>query len=369
MAKNDLDVAIIGAGLNGLALAIALRMFGIEAKVYEKVEQPRLEATSIMMWPEGMQVLAALTGVEQVKRIGNQADWLTIVTERFAPLQKVSMQTADTQVNAPLGLFHRADVHQLLLDCYGADNVISGRDCSVKDDTILLNNEPLQADVIVGADGVFSQVRKFVAPQTSIRAPGVYSCRGVVDFACDEIANDQCYVFAGPKSRVVTYTYDRQRQSKFWFAACPLPQHEVLDKARILQEFSSYAPCLLEMIAQTPESQIVASPLVDTAPFESWSRDNAVLVGDACCAVLPTVGIGFSLGIENAFILAQCLASNFNDVDSALRRYQLRAQHRSHELQRITSRLSELSYHEIFDAQEVLEVFQQFATVKSRSPF
>ena len=123
------------------------------------------------------------------------------------------------------------------------------------------------------------------------------------------------------------------------------------------------------MIKQTPEEQILPSSLVDIAPFEQWSRDNAVLLGDACCAVLPTMGIGFSLGIENAFILAQSLASNFFNIPQAFERYQHRAQQRSHDLQNITHRLSKLTYTEAFDPAEVAQLYQQFTEVNSHSPF
>ena len=67
MNKASLKVAIVGAGLNGLALALSLRSFGIEATIYEKSDKLRIDGTGIIMWPEGMQVLAALTDAEKIK--------------------------------------------------------------------------------------------------------------------------------------------------------------------------------------------------------------------------------------------------------------------------------------------------------------
>ena len=369
MDKKSLNVAIVGAGLNGLALALSLRMFGIEASVYEKSDKPRIDGTGIIMWPEGMQVLAALTDAAKVKRIGNTVDLLTTATFNAEVLNQLSMQQVNGKVNADVGLFHRRDLYQLLLDTYGEENIITGQHCTVEDDTILVNGEPLVADVIVGVDGVFSQVRKFVAPNVTLRQPGVYCCRGMVDYHSPSLSDEECYVFAGMQSRIVTYTYNRETQGKYWFAACKMESGEALDKQKILEQFSHYSPYLLEMIAQTPDEQIIPSPLVDIAPFEQWSRENAVLLGDACCAVLPTMGIGFSLGIENAFILAQSLASNFFDIPKAFERYQHRAQKRSHDLQNITHRLSELTYTEAFNPEEVAELYQRFTQVNSQSPF
>lgn len=369
MDKKDLKIAIVGAGLNGLALALSLRMFGIEATVYEKSDKPRAAGTGIIMWPEGMQILAALTDAEKVKATGNSVDLITTLTATAEMINQLSIQATDGNVNAPIGLFHRRDLYQLLLDAYGKDNILTGQHCSVENEVILINGEPLIADVIVGADGLFSQVRQFVAPEVSIRQPGVYCCRGTVDFNAPEISDDECYVFAGMQSRIVTYTYDRENHSKYWFAACPVTEGETLNKARILEKFAHYSPFLLEMIKNTPESQIMPSPLADIAPFSQWSKGNAVLLGDACCSVLPTMGIGFSLGIENAYILAQSLAANFNDIPNALQRYQHRAQQRSHDLQNITHRLSQLTYIEPFNPVEVQSLYQQFTTVNSRSVF
>ncbi|NOH73116.1 FAD-dependent monooxygenase [Vibrio pectenicida] len=369
MDKKSLNVAIVGAGLNGLALALSLRMFGIEATVYEKSNKPRIDGTGIIMWPEGMQVLAALTDAAKVKAIGNTVDFITTATFNSDILNQLSMRQTGSKVNADVGLFHRRDLYQLLLDAYGADNIITGQHCTVESDTILINGKPLVADVLVGVDGVFSQVRTYVAPDVTLRQPNVYCCRGMVDYHNPALSDDECYVFAGMQSRIVTYTYNRETQGKYWFAACKVESGETLDKQKILDQFAHYSPYLLEMIKQTPEEQILPSSLVDIAPFEQWSRDNVVLLGDACCAVLPTMGIGFSLGIENAFILAQSLASNFFDIPQALARYQHRAQQRSHDLQNITHRLSELTYTEAFNPAKVAQLYQQFTEVNSRSPF
>ena len=210
MEKKDLNVAIVGAGLNGLALALSLRMFGIEATVYEKADKPRADGTGIIMWPEGMQILAALTDANKVKSAGNSVDLISTLTATSEPINQLSMQATDDNVNAPIGLFHRSDLYQLLLDAYGDDTIRTGQYCSVENETVLINGEPLIADVIVGADGLFSKVRQFVAPAVNIRQPGVYCCRGTVDFDCPELSDDECYVFAGMQSRIVTYTYDRK---------------------------------------------------------------------------------------------------------------------------------------------------------------
>ncbi|QUM83660.1 FAD-dependent monooxygenase [Moritella sp. 28] len=369
MDKTDLKVAIVGAGLNGLALALSLRTFGIEASIYEKADKPRVDGTGIIMWPEGMQILAALTDAEKVKAAGNNVDLVTTLTATSEMINQLSVQAIDSNVNAPIGLFHRRDLYQLLLDAYGEDNIQTGQHCSVENEVILINGKPLIADVIVGADGLFSNVRQFVAPEVNIRQPGVYCCRGIVDFNTPEISDEECYVFAGMQSRIVTYTYDRGNNSKYWFAACPVAEGETLNKACILEQFAHYPPFLLKMIKSTPESQIMPSPLADIAPFSQWSRDNAVLLGDSCCSVLPTMGIGFSLGIENAYILAQSLAANFNHIPHALQRYQHRAQQRSHDLQNITHRLSQLTYTEAFNPAEVQSLYQQFIAVNSHSVF
>ena len=369
MNKKTLNIAIIGAGLNGLSLALSLRMFGINATVYEKSDKPRVEGAAITLWPEGMQVLAALTDASKVQAVGNTNEFITTSTFSGEIINQISMRNMGSKVNADIGTFHRRDLYQLLLDAYGEENIVTDQHCTVENNTILLNGEPLEADVIVGADGVFSQVRKFVAPEISIREHGVYCCRGMVHYANPKISTQEINVFAGKQSRIVTYTYNRESNARYWFASCKVEPGEALNKQKILDSFAYYSPDLLEMIEQTSEEQILRSPLVDVAPFDKWSRDNVVLLGDACCAVLPTMGIGFSLGIENAFILAQSLASNFFEIPRAFERYQHRAQKRTHELQNITHRLTELTYIKTFDPKKVEQLYQRFTQVYSHSPF
>ncbi|MCZ8484981.1 hypothetical protein O9993_00320 [Vibrio lentus] len=58
----------------------------------------------------------------------------------------------------------------------------------------------------------------------------VYCRCGEIDFKASEISDDECYVFSGDKSRIVTYTYDRETQGKYWFAACAGEEGETLSK-------------------------------------------------------------------------------------------------------------------------------------------
>ena len=369
MNKKNLNVAIVGAGLNGLAMALSLRMFGIEARLYEKADEPRADGAGIILWPEGMQVLAALIGTDTVLSKCNTVNAATTMTADGKLINQTLLSENAGSVNAPMGLFHRRDLYQILLDAYGKENVITSSPCEVLGGKLTINGEPIEADVIIGTDGIFSKVRECVAPDITVRYSGVKCCRGLMDIQIPEIEDDQCYVFAGDKSRIVSYTYNREKRSKYWFAACRLEPGQVLDQSLIAKRFGYYSAGLLDMIAATPEENILASEMVDLAPFSQWSRDNMVLVGDACCAVLPTMGIGLTLGIENGFILAQALASGFNDISRAFQRYEARAMSRSHALQNINNQLSELTYHGKFDPVEIGKLYQRFTEEISRSPF
>lgn len=367
--KQALNVAIIGAGLVGLSTALCLRSFGIRATVYERANQPRADGTGIMVWSEGMQVLASLVGADKVKQACNAVHNVTTCTATNEVVNKLDMSQLKP-FDAPIGLFHRSELYKLLLDELGQDNIQCNSPCELIDNALCIDGRPLEADVIIGADGAFSKVREFVAPDAQVRTSKVVCCRGIIDYSTPIVNDDNCYVFAGMHSRIVTYTYNTAQQSKYWFAACTLGNDDVraedradftLNKSLIFDKFGYYNKDLLNMIEATPDDSIMASRLVDLEPFEQWTRQNAVLVGDSCCAVLPSLGIGYSLGLQNGYVLAQSIAANSDSISNAFSRYKVLTQPRSHELQDINNRISALSYLEAFDPVEVAELYGRFA--------
>jgi FAD-dependent urate hydroxylase len=273
---------------------------------------------------------------------------------------------------APIGLFHRRELYELLLNKVGRENIQGSKKLIAISlgQLCFEDGSSAVADMVVGCDGIFSKVRQIIFPDRQLRESGVICSRGMVDYVNSSIANDIAYVFSGQQSRVVTYTTDRHTQQKYWFAArAARDKEEMLTKEAILHYFADYTQDVVNMIEKTPHDNIISSRLYELEPLSSWSRDNVTLLGDACCAALPSMAIGFSLGLENAFILAQCIASNYADVTCALHRYEYRCLIRSNTLMKITAQLNELVYNTGVTAEKVQPLYQAFFHEINQSPF
>src|SRR6202166_779582 len=176
-AKRPLKVILIGAGLGGLAAAIALRQRGIEVALYERSQNLEEVGAGLQIGPNGVKVLRAL-GLED-ELMGNAFEPLSIMSItwdegrlRFRePLKAVARE----KYGAPYMTAHRADLHNLLrraigdapltlgATCVGADTVNGGAAAHFADGTTA------EANIVIGADGIRSAVRAqhFGAGETS----------------------------------------------------------------------------------------------------------------------------------------------------------------------------------------------------------
>ncbi len=279
------------------------------------------------------------------------------------------MEDISPHAIAPMAGVHRKDILNLLLEQVAPADLQCGKKLRAMAGGGLQfeDGSSAVADVIIGADGIYSTVREHIFPGQTYTDSGVTCCRGIVDFRTGTIADAGLYVFSGDKSRIVTYTTNRESQQKYWFAASS--RNELTDKASVLAQFEAYHPDLLKMIEQTPDENIIASKLNELKPMPTWSKDNVTLVGDACCAALPTMAIGFSLGLENAFILAQCLATNYYKPARAFARYEARCLTRSNRLMTLTAAVNKMVYHSGIDPAALAALYKQFFVAINQSPF
>ena len=370
------EIAIIGAGMNGLALALSLRLFGFKATLYEQAVQPRVEGTGIAIWPEGMQILAALASKKEIKSLGDSSENILTCAANGTIINTTALGDISPCHITPTGMFHRQKIFQLLLEKTGLENIKFNKKClgfTEEKRHVNVNfsdGSNIKADLVIGTDGIYSTVRQQLFPETKLVNSGVSCCRGIVACQNTLLEENNLYVFSGDKSRIVTYSIDAEKQLKYWFAACVLAKNKTLtNKDDILNCFSTYNEKLLAMIVATGEVEILSSYLYELPPMSTWSKGRVTLVGDACCAALPTMAIGFSLGLENSFILAQCLASNYYTPEKAFSRYEHRCLIRSNALLEVTRRLNEIVYKEGVNQHNITSAYQDFFKYISQSPF
>ncbi|WNG14434.1 FAD-dependent monooxygenase [Cystobacter fuscus] len=346
-------IAIIGAGLNGLACAIMLKRFGLECTVFERGQGPRDSGTGIYVWPQAMQVLRFVLKNRDFLGRGQPIEFLDTHDKQGRLIHSQPVRPEGLGIPAPAMMFLRTELFRLLAASLEAQDIRYGMGCERLEDlgdqvrVTFGNGQVADFDLVIGADGVSSTVRSFVDPGMVPYDTGLVASRGVVAFRSPLLHSDRCQIFTSTHSRVVTYPLNEATSLRYWFAAYQHRNQPLLDRAGLLELFAALPEELLRMIGATEEKEILTHKLKALTGEGHWFRGRVVMLGDSIHAMLPTLGYGLTLGLENGFMLAQALVGHCdNSLESALKRYELRAAQRSRDMLKVMRDMTDLYYFE-----------------------
>lgn len=321
MGESALRVAVVGAGIGGLAAAAALAREGLCADVYEQSPVLREAGVGLHLGSNGSRVLrrwglgprldaaAVRPGALEIR------DWSDGTTRVRQPMGGAWAE----EYGAPYYTVNRSDLHRMI-----ADQVPPGR---VHLDRRLTGyrEEPggvvlefsggatVRADVLVGADGVHSVVRRAVAgPDTPVFS-GNGAFRGLVP--ADRLPGlppATMFVWAGPTARLLCYPVaagrlltfvaitgaEEGRARESWSAPG--------DPAGLAAVFDGWNPDVRAVVGAVEDTRHWA--LYDREPLARWGRGRVTLLGDAAHPMLPHHGQGASQAVEDAVVLAHFLA-------------------------------------------------------------
>ena len=352
MTKAKLNIAIIGAGMGGLAAAAALRKAGIDVTVYEQARQFTRLGAGIQIGCNAMHVLRGLGLEERLRdqtfypRSWNNRDWKTgevMFDMLFGP-------EAEGKYGAPYLLAHRGDLHAALASAVPDEIVKQGHkltgleqksDGSVK--LTFANGHVCEADAVIGADGVHSVVRDALFGADEPRFTGRIAYRTVYPAARlggYEIGN--CTKWWGEDRHIVVYPVKPDRSEVYFVTSQPEPGFELeswsaTGDTKVLRDaFAGFHEEVQRVLAAAPD--VHKRPLVDREPLERWVEGNVALLGDSCHPMTPYMAQGAAMAIEDAAVLSRCLTGLDRDgVGAALKRYETNRKERTSRVQ-LTSR-------------------------------
>jgi len=331
-----LRIAVIGAGLGGLAAGVALRQAGFDVDVYEQAPELTEIGGGINLGPNAVRVLYRLglrpaLDREAVRPLStHQRRWQDGRTLQLAPLNP----RCEELYGAPHLTVHRADLLAIIASGFAPERLHLGHrlvGLSDKGDRVeawFENSVRMTADVVIGADGINSTVRAALLGEEAPRFAGCVAYRGLVPV--ERIADlglelgSQSWV--GPGGHVVHYFVSRGRLLNFvgWTEHDTWSREDWTDRAtigRALQAFAGWHPQLRRIIGAADTCFIWA--LFDREPLPRWSIGRITLLGDACHPMYPFMGQGAAQAMEDGATLAACLSAAGGGVpDVALRRYE-----------------------------------------------
>ncbi len=329
------EIAIIGAGLGGLTLALALARTGRAVRVFEQVDELAEVGAGLTLSPNASRVLDHLGLGEEMRAMGYVPPhqwvqhWQTGEVLREHPRG----DAMEERYGAPYLHVHRADLHLLLarrlLDI-APDALELGQrlvDVDRQGRTHFSSGLTIEADVVVGADGLHSALREALFPSVEPRFTGQVAWRGLL--ASDSLppgaAGNTPGIHIGPQRLFLRYPVRAGTLLNYAaFVELEGWQEEswsIRSSAQeLLGHFEGWDPLVRTIIAATPPDAMHKWALFTREPLDSWTAGRAVLLGDAAHAMLPFLGQGAGTAIEDAMVLARCLDAF--DPDEALQRYE-----------------------------------------------
>ncbi|HZO92443.1 MAG TPA: flavin-dependent oxidoreductase [Candidatus Baltobacteraceae bacterium] len=340
---------VIGGGVGGLTLALALHRAGVPCAVYEAVPEIKGIGVGINLLPHAMRELDALGVMDALAAVA-------IETEEAAFYNRFGQHI----YTEPLGRYagypwpqlsiHRGDLQMVLLaavrERIGAENVHAGRQCVRVDqdergvtvtfaDAATGAESAVRGAAAIGCDGIRSAVRKQLHPdEGEPRYSGVNMWRGVTVW--EPVLSGATFVRAGwlAHGKLVLYPIrdrvDAQgRQLLNWVAEIETPHHTVRDWNRrgSLDDFiGAFADwhfdwCDVPALMRASET-ILEYPMVDQDPLPWWTRGRITLLGDAAHPMVPRGSNGAGQATVDAHVLAAELKRHGDDVPEALRGYE-----------------------------------------------
>ncbi len=340
MSIDQPKYLIIGAGIGGLALGLALLRSGHSVKILESAPALKEVGAGISLSPNAFHALSYI-GLKDF--IVSKADMPT----KTAVLH---YQTGDVLAEVPFGenfeerygskyyQIHRADLHEGMLSavqdldetCITVDHHVA--EVHQTDDgttAICANGIKFDADFIVGCDGSRSIVRDVVFGAPDLKWTGQVAYRAIIpsDSVADFIATAPTAVTIGPAHTVTRYpirhgelvNFVAIAQSDAWKAEGwnhPATVEEVRN------EHMGWNDDIQGIIHAIPEDHLIKWALFDREPLMSWVNGRIALLGDAAHPMLPFLGMGAAMGLEDAVVLARCI-DTYGDTHLALKRYEL----------------------------------------------
>ncbi|WP_297655356.1 FAD-dependent monooxygenase [Pseudonocardia sp.] len=344
-----LRVAVVGGGIGGLTLAIALsRAGGVQVEVHERAVELGEVGAAVALAANAVRLLDDL-GLGPALRAASVEPTELIYRgwregRRIAGFPVGDGGWYEQRFGAPFLGIHRADLQRILADAFDPALLRLGRTVTGIDDgqgavrLRFADGSATEADVVVGADGVWSAVRRWVDPDAAPVYTGTSGLRGLVPVSALPSLPDPLAIqfWVGPDAHLLHYAIEGGRTVNFLAvlegpAAWTAPTGTALAApGELADAFAGWHPAVREMVAAVPQSDrwgLFALP-----PLARWSRGRVTLLGDAAHAMLPHHGQGANQTIEDAVTLAACLTSA--PLDEALPRYERLRRTRTRQVQR-----------------------------------
>ena len=347
---TQLSVAIVGAGIGGLAAAACLRRVGVAVTVYEQAHRFTRVGAGIQQSPNAVRVLRRLGLEPRLRDIAFQpAAALNRQSDTGELLWERAMGAAsEERYGAPYLVLHRGDLHAVLASAVPSEHLHLGRKLIGLDQRGAMvrldfaDGGHAEAHAVIGADGVHSVVRETLLGAERPAFTGRVAYRTVFPATLLSGApiDDQAKWW-GPDRHIVIYYVNPQRSEVYFVTSTPEPDFTreswsaTGDMTALRDAYRDFHPTVRSVLQAAPSAHKWAIVVRD--PLPRWTDGNIALLGDACHPMTPYMAQGAGTAIEDAAVLSRCLEGVDPDgVAAAFRRYEATRKPRTSEIQALS---------------------------------
>ena len=351
MRSQDLRIAIVGAGVGGLTLALALRQRGLSADLFEQAHDLAEIGAAVALSANGTRELQRLGLLEAVAAKSTEPTELIFrhgpTGERIAAHPMRLDGAYRKRFGAPYFGIHRADLQRVLSGALGGEGLHLAHqlvDLAERDGRVALtfaNGAKAEADLVIAADGIRSTARKFVLGDDPLRYTRNSGFRGIVPAANLPSLPDPeaIQIWSGPGAHLVHYAIGPTGEHVNFLAVVEFPNEWTnpekglmpTTQLEALAFYKDWHPAVAEMVNAVRHE--LRWGLFATRPIRRWRRGRVVLLGDAAHGSLPHQGQGANATIEDSIVLAESIAREAN-LFAALDAYESIRKPRTRQIQR-----------------------------------
>ncbi|MFL7961357.1 FAD-dependent monooxygenase [Pseudomonas kielensis] len=346
-------IAIVGAGLGGVAAAASLQQAGFEVDLYEQAPQFSRLGAGIHMGPNVLKIFRRQGIEKQVEAMGSHPDFWLSRDQDGEYMSRIPLgDFARKEYGAAYITVHRGDLHALQMTAVKPGSVHFNKHLASLDESgsdVLLkfaDGTQARADIVIGADGINSRVREHLLGAEAPTYSGWVGHRALIPahkLAKYDFNFEDCVKWWSGDRHLMVYYTTAKRDEYYFVSGVPQAEWEgghasFVDCSReaMFDAFKGYHPSVQALI-ENAES-ITKWPLLNRQPLPVWSKGRMVLLGDACHPMKPHMAQGAAMAIEDGAMLARCLMeTGLNDYATGFRLYEANRKERASRVQAVSN--------------------------------
>lgn len=325
---SERTAVVVGAGIGGLAAAIALQRSGVTVRVLERSATLQPVGFGITLAPNAMAALEQLGVADAIGRRGHPPHLIEIRHPDGKTIRRVDMTPIWKAARSSMVMVQRSALQETLLNALGHPRIELSTEATAlhhEDGAVSVTTATgltLRADIVIGADGFGSTIRRLLHPaEPPPRPSGYWALRGLARGASELLGGLSAIGYLGPG--VEAAAVHAGEDAVYWyvsFLAADAPTQSA-DVQGVLTRGLAPQDSTFQAIIASSDHAVRVEPLFMRDPLWSWGRGSVTLLGDAAHPVLPHTGQGAALALEDAVALGLALGKGRSPAE-ALRAYE-----------------------------------------------